>query len=91
MDVLTSSQLTEALSQLPGWEVRDGALRRRFTFPDFATALAFANRVGAEAERAGHHPDLVVSWGACEVAWVSHSAGGITARDVEMAHASDGA
>ena len=68
-----------------GWERRDGALRKRYEFPDFATALAFANRVGATAEEANHHPDLLVTWGAVEVAWVNHAAGGITDRDVEMA------
>jgi 4a-hydroxytetrahydrobiopterin dehydratase len=73
----------------PGWERRDGALRKRFEFADFASALAFANRVGAAAEAAGHHPDLWVSWGAAEVAWVSHSEGGITDRDVEMAQSTD--
>lgn len=72
-----------------GWERRDGALRKRYEFPDFATALAFANRVGAAAEEANHHPDLLVTWGAVDVAWVNHAAGGITDRDVEMAAKTD--
>ena len=70
----------------PGWQRRDGASRKRFEFADFASALAFANRVGAAADAVDHHPDLWVSWGAVEVAWVSHPAGEITDRDVEMAH-----
>ena len=72
-----------------GWEERDGALRKRFEFPDFGAAMVFANRVADAAERADHHPDMLVTWGACELAWVTHSAGGITERDAEMAQRSD--
>jgi 4a-hydroxytetrahydrobiopterin dehydratase len=90
MSVLEAKQIDQALEAMPGWAVRDGALRRRFVFGDFATALAFANRVGEAAEAAGHHPDLAVGWGMCEVSWVNHSAGGITERDLEMARTTDG-
>jgi 4a-hydroxytetrahydrobiopterin dehydratase len=85
MPVMTDSQLEQELASLAGWAVVDGALRKRFPFPDFATALTFANRVGDAAEAADHHPDLLVTWGAVEVSWVSHSEGGITERDVDMA------
>ena len=81
--------ILSAMADPQGWERRDGALRKRFTFPDFATALEFANRVGAAAEEADHHPDLLVTWGAVEVAWVTHAAGGITDRDITMAERTD--
>jgi 4a-hydroxytetrahydrobiopterin dehydratase len=89
MSVLPPEQLAAAVLDLDGWEVRDGALRKRYSFDDFAGALAFANRVGEAAEAADHHPDLLVTWGACEVAWVTHSAGGITDNDVSMARRSE--
>ena len=89
MSVLSPDQLAAAVLELDGWEVRDGALRKRYTFDDFAGAMVFANRVAEAAEQADHHPDLLVGWGACEVAWVSHSAGGITGDDVAMARRSD--
>lgn len=89
MAVLSEQELTEQLAGLEGWEARDGALRKRFAFGDFAAALAFANRVGGAAEAANHHPDLAVGWGYVEVAWVSHDAGGITERDVQMASRCD--
>jgi 4a-hydroxytetrahydrobiopterin dehydratase len=85
MPVMTDSQLEQELASLAGWAVVDGALRKRFPFRDFASAMAFANRVGDAAEAADHHPDLKVTFGAVEVAWVSHSEGGITERDVDMA------
>ena len=89
MAVLTDVQLDSALAGLDGWEARDGALRKRYEFTDFATALAYANRIGEAAEAADHHPDLLVGWGQVEVSWVTHSAGGITENDVAMARRSD--
>jgi 4a-hydroxytetrahydrobiopterin dehydratase len=89
MAVLTESELNQAVAGLDGWGVSDGALRKRFEFDDFAQALAYANRVGEAAEREDHHPDLLVTWGAVEVAWVNHAEGGITPKDVEMARRSD--
>jgi 4a-hydroxytetrahydrobiopterin dehydratase len=72
-----------------GWEISDGALKKRYSFPDFATAMAFANRVAGAAEEADHHPDMLVTWGAVELTWVTHSEGGITDRDADMARRSD--
>ena len=89
MAVLSASELEQALAGLQGWSEAGGALRKRYEFPDFAAALAYANRVGEAAEQANHHPDLLVTWGAVEVSWVNHSEGGITERDVQMARQSD--
>ena len=85
------TQLAYAQSMLTptGWTVVDGALERTFPFPDFAGALAFAVRVGAAAEEANHHPDILVAWGKATVRWTTHSAGGITERDVELAQRTD--
>jgi len=85
MAVLNEQELNEQLAGLEGWELRDGALRKRYSFDDFARALAFTNRVGGAAEAANHHPDLAVGWGYVEVAWVSHDAGGVTERDTQIA------
>jgi 4a-hydroxytetrahydrobiopterin dehydratase len=89
MSLLQPDQLADALEGLDGWDAGSGALRKRYEFDDFAGAMAFANRVADAAEAADHHPDLLITWGACEVAWVSHSAGGITGTDVEMARRTD--
>ncbi len=90
MGVLTPDQLDEAIKSLgEGWAERDGALRKQYRFTDFASAMAFANRIAAAAETADHHPDMLVSWGLVELAWVSHDVGGISARDVDMARTGD--
>ncbi|MDX6496615.1 MAG: 4a-hydroxytetrahydrobiopterin dehydratase [Gaiellales bacterium] len=90
MGVLSSEQLNEAVASLgEGWADRDGVLRKEYSFADFATAMSFANRVAEAAEKADHHPDMLVGWGRVELAWVSHDVGGISERDVEMARTSD--
>ena len=69
----------------PGWREVDGALEREFVFADFAEALAFVNRVGAEAETADHHPDVAIHWNRVTLRWWTHSRNAITDRDFELA------
>jgi pterin-4a-carbinolamine dehydratase/glycosyltransferase involved in cell wall biosynthesis len=73
-----------------GWSEVDGALEREFRFADFAGAMAFANRVAELAESENHHPDMEVGWGRVQLRWSTHSAGGITDRDRELAARSAG-
>lgn len=72
----------------PGWEEIDGALQREFRFTGFAAALAFVNRVGELAERENHHPDIAISYDRVTLRWWTHTAGGITDRDRELAELS---
>jgi 4a-hydroxytetrahydrobiopterin dehydratase len=64
-------------------------LAKSFRFQNFREALAFAQRVGELAERENHHPRLTVEWGRVTVEWWTHSAGGITEKDREMARLTD--
>ncbi len=68
-----------------GWREVEGALEREFQFPDFASALAFVNRVGELAERENHHPDIAIHYNRVVLRWWTHAAGGITDRDRELA------
>ena len=85
---LSREELNELLHQLPEWALEDGKLVRFFAFPNFVEALAFVNRVAQLAEQAGHHPDIDIRYNRVKLALVSHDAGGITARDAEMARTS---
>jgi 4a-hydroxytetrahydrobiopterin dehydratase len=84
---LTDAQIAAELQTLPGWRHALGALRRVFKTDGWPTTLMLVNAIGFVAESADHHPDLAVSWGKVEVALWTHSAGGITAKDVAMARA----
>ena len=77
------------LAALPNWRIVavEGIdqLQAAFAFADFAAALAFVNRVGALAEAADHHPRLTLEWGRVEVAWWTHTIGGLHRNDFIMA------
>ena len=77
----------EALAGLPGWawdEQRD-ALAKTFRFRDFSEAFGFMTRVALAAERADHHPEWSNVWNRVDVLLTTHSAGGLTALDVDLA------
>jgi len=87
---LTGDELRRRAQALPEWRVQgEQRLSKTFPFPDFATALAFVDRVGAEAERQGHHPDIHLTWGRVDVETSTHDAGGITESDFALAGAID--
>lgn len=64
-------------------------MTKRFAFPDFGGSMAFAVRVGFEAEKRDHHPDLTIGWGRADVLWTTHDAGGITELDLALAERCD--
>ena len=70
---------------IDGWTEVDDALERTFELPDFVAALAFVNRVGELAESENHHPDISISYNRVTLRWWTHTAGGITDRDRELA------
>lgn len=88
--MLNDGEIERALEGLPGWSRRDDALVREYVVDGgFSDAVAFVTRLAAAADEANHHPDIAISWNRVTVAWSTHSAGGITDRDVAMAHHSD--
>lgn len=76
-------------ADLPDWERRDQALHRTVEFDGYGPAVAFVVRVAMEAEKANHHPDMVLSWGRVDITLTSHDAGGVTDRDLDMARTID--
>jgi 4a-hydroxytetrahydrobiopterin dehydratase len=89
MAAFSAEEAASHLSTLPSWKIEDGALTRTFSFEDFSTALAFVNRVGAQAEKAGHHPDIDIRYNRVRLSLVSHDAGGLTAKDFDLAVVAD--
>ena len=73
------------MAEPDGWSEVDGALEREFELPDFRAAIAFVNRVADLAESENHHPDIRISDKRVTLRWWTHTAGGITDRDRELA------
>jgi 4a-hydroxytetrahydrobiopterin dehydratase len=86
---LVRTEVDEWLAAHSGWQVEGEALVRSYKLADFASALAFAVRLGMIAEKRDHHPDILVGWGKARVLWTTHDAGGITRLDLELAEATD--
>jgi len=89
MALLSELEISARLAAVPRWTVKSGELVRTFEFKDFRASLAFVNKVGDAAERAGHHPDIDIRYNKVRLALVSHDAGGITTKDFDLAAAAD--
>jgi 4a-hydroxytetrahydrobiopterin dehydratase len=86
---LSEGDIEERLSALEGWE-RDGeAIVKRFDRGDFKGSVDFVNRLTPEAEEMNHHPDLEISWKTVTVTVTTHSEGGLTEGDFELARRID--
>ena len=85
MKALTDMELTAVLAREPLWISTEGKLVREWKFKDFVAAMQFVNRVAEVAEAAGHHPDIDIRYNRVRLGLVTHDAGGITARDADMA------
>ncbi len=79
------AEIAEKLKEIPGWYYEDGWIRRQYKTDGWPTTLMLVNVIGYLAEAAYHHPDLAVTWAKVWVKLQTHSAGGITDKDLELA------
>jgi 4a-hydroxytetrahydrobiopterin dehydratase len=85
MPLLSDEEVEGRLAELSGWE-RDGdAIRKSFKRGDFKGSVDFINEITQIAEDMNHHPDLEVSWDTVTVTITTHSEGGLTENDFELA------
>jgi 4a-hydroxytetrahydrobiopterin dehydratase len=87
--VLSGGELEQLLGSLPGWEVREGWLRRTFDTPGWPHTLLLANTIAYVAEAAAHHPDLSLGYAKVTVKLQTHRVRGITDSDIELARRID--
>lgn len=88
---LTQNEREQALASLPEWAVRDDglAIERTLRFGNFSEAFGFMTRVALIAEKQDHHPEWFNVYNRVEITLTTHDAGGLSARDIEMARAID--
>ena len=91
MPLLTEEQIHQALAALPGWEYRAREIRKTYTAPTFHRAIGFVVQMGMLADAADHHPAIDIRYATVTVALSTHSAGGVTEKDIRMAAAIEGA
>ena len=85
VSLLNDAQIQERAQQLEGWVVEGKELHLTRKFKDFLEAIAFVNQLVEPAEKAGHHPDLAISYNKVTVSLTTHDAGGLTEKDFNLA------
>ncbi len=90
MALLSESEIERKLAELAGWERRGEAIVKRFERGDFVGSVEFVGRLVEPAEAMNHHPDLEISWATVTVKLSTHSQGGLTENDFELARKIDG-
>ena len=83
---LEEEEIEQRRDELGDWEREETEIHKNFEFDDFSTAIKFVNDVAALAERYDHHPDIDIRWNRVKLTLSTHSEGGLTARDFDMAN-----
>ncbi len=89
VEKLSESQIEAGLGSHPSWGELNGEIQRTFEFEDFKGAMKFVNTVAEYAERAQHHPDILIRYNKVTLSVSTHDAGGITQKDFDLAEATD--
>ncbi len=90
MSLLNAAEIDRDLAELPGWGGDAEDIRCRYTAQDFPAAIALVDAVAVAAEEANHHPDIDIRWREVLFVLSTHSEGGVTAKDVQLAGRIDG-
>jgi 4a-hydroxytetrahydrobiopterin dehydratase len=85
VDLLSEQEITAALAGLPDWARAGNSITRTVELKDFQAAMIFTGAVAYMAEKAGHHPDILIQWNKVTLTLSTHSAGGLTAADMALA------
>lgn len=85
MGLLNDAEIEARLAGLAGWERNGAAIEKSFKREDFVGSVRFVDALAAPAEEMNHHPDLAISWDTVTVTISTHSEGGLTANDFELA------
>ncbi|MEU6021704.1 4a-hydroxytetrahydrobiopterin dehydratase [Micromonospora sp. NPDC048871] len=88
-EVLTAEAVRDELGQLAGWSYDSTGITRTVELAGFPDAIGLVDRVAVTAEELDHHPDIDIRWRTVTFRCVTHSAGGVTGRDIELARRID--
>jgi len=90
VSALSKVEIQQKLKGTMGWSHAGKGLHKKFTFKSFMAAIGFVNRLAEAAEKAGHHPDIAVNYNLVTLSLSTHSEGGITEKDFQLAKEIDG-
>lgn len=90
MPLLSDDDVREFLDDHADWSQDNEEITRTYEFADFSESMGFVTRVAIEAEKADHHPDIDIRWNKVTLALSTHSEGGLTEKDLQLADTVDG-
>jgi 4a-hydroxytetrahydrobiopterin dehydratase len=82
---LSKPEIQQRLQKLQEWSFARKAIHKKYTFKSFMPAIAFVNKIAEAAERAGHHPDIAINYNVVSISLSTHSEGGVTEKDFNLA------
>ena len=85
MTLLTEKEISSELTNLDGWEKNGEQIERTFVLRDFIDSIGFVNKIAILSEKADHHPDILIRWNKVSITLSTHSEGGITEKDINLA------
>ncbi|HET7841368.1 MAG TPA: 4a-hydroxytetrahydrobiopterin dehydratase [Terriglobia bacterium] len=85
MAALSKPEIQQKLKGMRDWSHQGKSIHKRYTFKSFMPAIGFVNRIAEAAEQAGHHPDITINYNVVSIALSTHSEGGVTQKDFDLA------
>ncbi|MGA2264117.1 MAG: 4a-hydroxytetrahydrobiopterin dehydratase [Acidobacteriota bacterium] len=85
MKVLSQDEIKQKLGALRGWEITPAGIQKRYELDSFMSVIGLVNRVAEAAEKANHHPDMLINYDKVTFTLITHDAGGITQKDFDLA------
>lgn len=89
MGLLSMEEVKKKVHDLRGWELYDNRLQKKYSFKTFKSSMAFVNKVAEIANSVDHHPDIVINYTRVLLKLTTHSQGGITDKDFNLAQRID--
>jgi len=89
MAALYDEAIQQGLAKMPGWSYQGKELHKKFTFKSFLPGIEFVNKIAQAAESAGHHPDITIHYNVVGISLSTHSEGGVTEKDFDLARKVD--
>lgn len=89
MAALSKNEIQLKLKDMRGWSHQGKAIQKRYTLKSFVPAMGLVNKIAEAAERAQHHPDITINYNVVGIALSTHSEGGVTQKDIDLAQQID--
>lgn len=89
MSALSKAEIQQKLKEMHNWSHQGKSIHKRYTFKSFMPAMDFVGKVAEAAEKAGHHPDITINYNVVGISLSTHSEGGVTDKDFDLARQID--